>query len=524
MSLSGRVSWMVRLVNVVIAALAIVILGAVYWFAVRPMPKTSGELELAISGPAVVRRDARGVPHIEAGSWQDAMFLQGYVTAQDRLWQMDGLRRYGSGTLAEISGPGAVPLDELSRKQRMRAVAEADVQHLTPEERVIFVEYARGVNEFIDTHRGKYSLEFSLPGHVYDPKPWTLVDSAVVGLVLYRNLTDNAAFKYSKAEFMGMADTTKARLLFPALEGERETPGSNAWAVSGAHTASGKPLLANDPHLAFGIPPTWYLVHLRAPGLNVTGASLPGLPCVIVGHNEQIAWGVTNLETDSEDLYQEQLDERTGRYLFKGEVAQALLDRQIIGVKGAKSVQLDTWVTRHGPVVISQGGKSYSMRWTAQDGFAFPFLDLNRAGNWTQFRQAVGRFWGPPQNFIYADTSGNIGFQAGGRMPLVRAAVGDLPLDGASGDSEWNGYVPFEQMPSTYNPPAGVVATANQNPFPPNFPFPLAGRFEDKYRVEQIKQRLLAKPKLTADDMLAIQKDVYSAFNDFLGKQVIAAF
>ena len=183
------------------------------------MPKTSGQLQLPISGPAVVRRDARGIPHIGAANWQDAMFLQGYVTAQDRLWQMDGLRRYGSGTLAEISGPGAVPLDELSRKQRMRAVAEADVQHLTPEERVIFVEYARGVNEFIDTHRSNYSLEFSLPGHVYDPKPWTLVDSAVVGLVLYRNLTDNAAFKYSKAQFVGMADPARARLLFPALGG-----------------------------------------------------------------------------------------------------------------------------------------------------------------------------------------------------------------------------------------------------------------------------------------------------------------
>jgi len=517
-------SRLVRVINVSIAVLIVLIALAVYWYAIRPLPKTSGAMVAPIASPAVIKRDARGVPHIEASSWQDAIFLQGYATAQDRLWQMDSLRRFGAGELAEVFGQSALALDEHSRVMRLRAIAEGELQHLRPSDRAVFVEYARGVNYFIDTHRGDYSLEFSLPGHEYDPRPWILTDSLLIGLVMFRDLTDSSRFELNKGALLSRADPVKVRTLFPAVEGQSVNPGSNAWAVSGAHAADGHPMAANDPHLSYGIPGTWHLVHLKAPGLNVSGAALPGMPGVISGHNEQIAWGVTNLEVDVMDLYAEQMDERTGRYLFQGAVEQAQLDRQFIRVKDAKTTELNTWVTRHGPVIFHGNGKSYSMRWSATDGFGFPFFDLNRAQNWEQFRAALSVFWGPGQNFVYADRAGNIGYQATGRTPMRRDFSGDVPLDGSSGKFEWDGYIPFEQLPSIYNPGSGVVATANQSPFPPEFAYKMEGSFADPYRVKQIRALLSAKGKLTVTDMLAVQKDVYSAYDHFLARQAVAAF
>ncbi|MDQ2839763.1 MAG: penicillin acylase family protein [Acidobacteriota bacterium] len=517
-------SRLVRLVNVGIALLIVVVAFAVYWYAVRPLPQTSGELTAPVGGTATVERDARGVPHIQASSWQDAVFLQGFVTAQDRLWQMDVLRRFAAGELAEVFGPAAVAADQEARRLRMLAIAQAEAASLRASDRAVFVAYARGVNFFIDTHRNDYPLEFSLPGHAYDPRPWTVTDSLLIGLAMFRNLTDNWRFEFDKGGLIASSgDPAKVHTLFPAALGKYVSPGSNAWAVSGIHTVSGKPMAANDPHLEFGIPPTWHLVQLKAPGLDVSGAALPGIPCVITGHNRQIAWGLTNTQVDVMDLYAEQLNERTGQYVFKGQVEQAQLDRQMIGVRGAKPSELNTWVTRHGPVILQSGAKAYSLRWTAAEGFAFPFFDIDRAQNWQDFRAAVRDFWGPGQNFVYADRAGNIGYQATGKVPVRRGFDGDVPLDGSSGNFEWDGFIPFDQLPSFYNPTGGIVATANQNPFPPGYPYAVDGNFHNRYRIEQIRALLTAKPKLTVGDMLAIQKDVYSAYDSFLAREVVAA-
>jgi penicillin amidase len=516
-------SRLVRIVNISIAVIFVLFLATVYWFAIRPLPQTSGEITAPISAAATIQRDARGVPHIEAASWQDAIFLQGYATAQDRLWQMDGLRRYAAGDLAEIAGPAAVPLDQRARALRMREIAEADVARLSAEGRDIMVQYARGVNYFIDTHRGDYSLEFSIPFNSYDPRPWTLTDSMLVGLLMFRDMTDLLADDMARGAILNLAaDPVKFHTLFPAT-GISVTPGSNAWAVAGGHTAGGKPMVANDPHLRYTVPGTWHLVHLKAPGLNVSGAALPGVPCVITGHNENIAWGVTNLGADVLDVYSEQIDERSGRYLFKGKVEQATLDPQTITVKGGKPVQLNIWVTRHGPV-FNENGKTYSVRWSAAEGFGFPFLKLDQAKNWNEFRSALSSFWGPGQNFVYGDREGNIGYQATGAVPIRRNFDGNVPLDGASGQFEWGGYIPFDQLPNVYNPASGIVATANQNPFPNDYAYRVSGNFADTYRELQIRALLSAKSKLTVDDMLAIQKDVYSAYDFFLAKQVASSY
>lgn len=513
-----------RFINLSIAVLFILLLLAVYWLAWRPLPKVSGTVSAPVAAGATVRRDKLGIPHIEAASWQDAIFLQGFVTAQDRLWQMDGLRRFGAGELSEIVGPAALDTDKKARPLRMRTIAESYVRNLSPEDRAVLVEYARGVNYFIETQRGKYPLEFSIPGRSYDPRPWTPTDSLIVGLVMFRNLTTSWEEDFAKQQLLTLGGPAKVQYLIPKAAGQMENPGSNAWAVAGRLTTGGKPILANDTHLEYGIPATWHLVHLKAPGLNVSGAALPGVPCVLSGHNEQIAWGITNLEADFQDLYQEQIDLKTGRYLFAGKPEQAQLDRQFIGVLGAKPVQTDTWVTRHGPVILSEGGRTYSLRWTATDGFTFPFFDINRAHNWQEFRTAVSRFWGPPQNFIYADREGNIGYQATGKVPIRRNFYGDVPLDGSSGQFEWDGYIPFEQLPSVFNPPSGIAVSSNQNPFPSDYPFHTEGDYADKYRLQQIKALLKSRSRLKPEDMVVIQKDVYSAYDRFLAHTSVTAF
>lgn len=507
-----------------VAILILIAGAALYWYAVRPLPKVSGEMVAPISAVATIERDARGIPHIQAASWQDAMFLQGYATAQDRLWQMDSVRRFGAGELSEVFGRRMLVLDERSRKMRLCEIAERAVKQLYPQERAVLAAYARGVNYFITRHRGDYPLEFSLPGHSYDPRPWTLEDSMLVGLMMFRYLTDTSTFELEKGRLLARAkDIAKFRMLFPSIQGEYMSPGSNAWAVSGVHTTDGKPLAANDPHLGYRIPGTWHLVQLRAPGLDVSGAALPGLPCVITGHNAQIAWGVTNLEADVLDLYREQIDDRTGQYLYQGKLEQAQLDRSFIRIRGEGTVELDTWVTRHGPVIATEKGTSYSMRWSAADGLHFPFFALNRASNWRDFRNALQNYWGPAQNFVYADTAGNIGYQAAGHVPVRPGFDGDVPLDGASGKFEWRGYIPFEQLPSICNPISGIIASANQDPFPAGFAYRVDGNFADTYRVCQIRALLKAKQPLRVADMLAIQKDVYSAYDYFLARQVIAA-
>lgn len=517
----GRV---VKLINLSIAVLLLLLLIAAYWFAYRPLPETSGRITAPISIEATVRRDSLGVPHISAASWEDAIFLQGFVTAQDRLWQMDALRRLAAGELSEIVGPSALQLDREARRLRMRRMARDHYTRLPAPDRAVLAAYARGVNYFIETHRGRLPLEFTLLR--YDPRPWTIEDSLLCGLQMYRNLTTTWRQELQKSALLASGDPTKVNFLFSTRTGSEFQPGSNAWAISGQHTASGKPILANDPHLEWGIPSTWYQVHLQAPGLDVSGVSLPGVPCVIIGHNQRIAWGVTNLGYDVEDLYVERIDPRTGRYLFRGQLEQARSEAEWIAVKGQRPLEFRQWVTRHGPVIMSEGNRFFALRWTAAEpgSFQFPFLDLNRASNWAEFTAALARFPGPGQNFVYADVDGNIGYHATGQLPIRRNYDGDVPVDGSSGDYEWDGFIPFDQLPTFYNPPQGWIITANQNPFPDNYTYRVHGDFAPPYRSQEIRRLLTAHNGWKPGDMLAVEKDVYSPFLAHLARIVVAAY
>ncbi len=516
---------LLRAVNLSIAVLLIALLGAVYWFAWRPLPETSGEIAAPISAKAAIARDALGVPHIEAATWEDAVFLQGYATAQDRMWQMDALRRLAAGELAEVVGKAALESDQESRRLRLGQIADEAARLMPEADRAVIAAYARGVNYYLETHRGRLPLEFTLLN--YEPRPWRIRDSVLAGLQMFRTLTTSWKEEVAKMQMLEHGDSAKVNFLFPTRTGFDPQPGSNAWAVSGARSATGKPILANDPHLDFGIPSTWYLIHLKAPGLNVTGATLPGVPAVSSGHTENIAWGITNRGFAGPDLYEEKIDGKTGRYVYQDHLEQARVERDVVAVKGERSIETITYVTRHGPIFLADGSRQYALKWTAADAgaFQFPFLDINRARDWKEFTAALARFPGPGQNFVYADTAGNIGYHATGRNPIrPKGCGGDVPADGASGQCEWTGMIPFDELPNFYNPASGAVVTANQNPFPENYPYPVNGMFSTPDRAIEIRTLLDRRAKWEPKQMLEVQKDVYSAFLHFLAGQIVAAW
>lgn len=515
---------LLRAINLSIAVLLLAIVAAVYWYGWRPLPKTSGTLRAPISARATITRDQRGIPHISAGSWQDAIFLQGYAAAQDRLFQMDALRRLAAGQLAEVAGKSALDSDEDSHRWRMERIAEAQEHQLTPGSREFLAAYARGVNYFIETHRHSLPPEFAILH--YDPRPWSVRDSLLVILQMYRLLTGTWREEMSKYDMLVNGDQAKVDFLYPRRTGSEVQPGSNAWAVSGARSASGKPVLANDPHLDWNLPSEWLLVHLQAPDLDVAGAALPGVPGVIIGHNRRIAWGVTNLGFDVQDLFRERIDLQTGRYLYQGRIQQALLEHDAILVKGQAPEQFDMWITHHGPIFLTEGGASYAMQWmAASDGpLDIPLLQMDRAQDWDQFKTALAAFPGPAQNFVYADAGGNIGYHVAGRLPIRKDCPSDIPLDGTSDQCDWRGVIPFDELPQVYDPPSGMIVTANQNPFPADYSYQVDGRFGSNYRAKQIRARLESQPKWQAKDMLAVQKDVYSAFSHFLAGQILAAW
>lgn len=518
-------------VNVLLAIAFVAAAAGFYWFLYRALPKTSGTIETSVSQPVEVDRDGLGVPHIKARTLDDAWFVEGYTTAEDRMFQMDGLRRLAAGELSAIIGPSALETDRESRRYRLRRVAEQIYTDMAESDKSAMQAYARGVNAYIESHRGRYGIEFSLLG--YDPRPWSVIDSLLCGLHMFRTLTNDYKTKLAKEQMLRGGEPDKVNFLFPSrsgfefMPGGDEHPGSNAWAISGAHSATGKPLLSNDMHLEFSIPGVWHMEYLEAPGMKVAGVSLPGLPGILSGHNDRIAWGETNLGFDVEDLYIEKIDLRTGQYLFNGHIEQARQEREIIEVKGRAPEEATIWVTRHGPIFQIANGEVMALRWAATEPSAIAdvFLDIDRARNWDEFKHAIARFGGPGQNFVYADVDGNIGYHASGRLPIRRDYFGDVPVDGSSGKNEWDGFIPFEELPEAWNPKSGFVVSANQNPFPANYPYHVTGEFDSPYRSRQILNMLKAGgDKQKPEDSLRVQKDVYGGFNKFIAEQLVAAY
>ena len=509
----------------------------------------------------MIKRDARGVPFIQAATEAELYFAQGYATASDRLWQMDFLRRTARGELAEIFGAGAVETDKLHRIYGFRRVAEKLLEGASDETRAVLESYARGVNALIEERGAKNERTAKLPLEFqmlsYEPRPWTPIDSLALGKLFAENLSftidadllrallsdlprdkvatllpetspldlvqDKAereagrpkpeARKFSDTELAMFATVLKTmRRARAANSGDSEV-GSNSWVVSGDKTASRQPLLASDPHLPPTSPSIWHIVHLQTGDLRVAGVAVPGVPGVMIGHNDWIAWGITNLCPDVQDLYVEQFDGNSYKTPHGWRAAE--IHREEIAVRKSADVAItiDVKVTRHGPVIFENGSTALSVQWTALDTNIIDldaFLAVNRARNWDEFVTALSRYGGPPQNFTYADTSGHIGYHTAGCIPIRKTGDGSLPYDGTTDDGEWIGYVPLAELPHAFDPPSGVVVQANQRVVDLDYKHHLTHNWRVPYRARRIHELLQTKDKFTIDDFLAIQGDTYS--------------
>jgi penicillin G amidase len=587
------VSWIFALFVIFAAAIA-------WWFVCRPLPQLDGSIPVpGLQKEVTVDRDRWGVPHIRAASVEDVAEAQGYVMAQDRLWQMDLLRRVARGQLSEILGERTIRIDKDFRTLGIGRAADREATTLEPETGKILEAYARGVNQFIGQHESNLPLEFSLLR--YKPQPWKAADTLAISGYMYRVLTDTRERKLNRARVTALAGPDRAKDLFSSespmdhfvvgdpnvlndgsqrsatdpddddeddkqpdriikadllgptkgiaspdsrsdltsalaesveeflaksREDIRQGLGSNNWVVSGAHTATGKPLLANDTHLELTIPSIWYEVHVTASGWNVKGFTLPGAPMIIIGHNERIAWGFTNNQADVQDLYIETLNPASpGEYRVKGSWVKAQIIDETIHVKGRPDEHLPVTITRHGPIVHQEGDKGYAMRWTATEpgGLANSYNWLGKARNWKEFRDAMKRVWGPAQNAVYADVEGNIGYIMAARVPIRKKGHGEVPVPGDTDDYEWTGYIPFDQLPQALNPETGLIATANARVVGPNYKPYLTDRWDDPYRTARIYDLLHDRHDLGTEDMLKVQTDTYSYPHAFLAEQLLAA-
>jgi penicillin amidase len=305
--------------------------------------------------------------------------------------------------------------------------------------------------------------------------------------------------------------------------------GSNNWVVSGAHTQSGKPLLANDPHLDYSVPSVSYMIHLKAPGLNVSGISLPGMPLVAVGHNQRIAWGMTNTGPDVQDLYVESFDSAApNKYLHNGAWVDAEVRDEVIKVRRKRDYRLTVRVTRHGPIISHAGNRDLALRWTALEPHTLSALingasKISLAQNWEQFTAALRDFTGPMQNFVYADMDGNIGYYAAGWVPIRKQGTGAVPMPGSKDDYDWMGYIPFEDLPHSYNPASGIIATANGRVVPDDYPYFITSHWDAPFRTARIFQLLRAGKNFTVDDMLRIQTDILTLEDKWLAEQLLQA-
>jgi penicillin amidase len=497
-------------INVLIAVAIAALLGGVYWFAWRPLPTASGTIAAPIGKPVSVERDALGVPHIRAESADDLYFAQGFVTAQDRFWQMESFRRLAAGELSEVAGAVALESDREFRRLRVSRLAQQRARTVAGEDRAVMAAYARGVNHYLDTHADRLPLEFTLLA--YKPSPWRIEDTMLVGLMMEQTLSNTYKHDLTREAMYAKGDAAKIAQLFPDRTGSEHQPGSNAWAISGAHTGSGKAALANDMHIGWSLPGVWYMTHLQGPGVNVTGVAIPGVPAIVAGRNEFISWGITNLAFDVQDLYIPASN-------------QALLERDRIPVKGRPAGEpFEQFVNAHGPLFAGPTGKPVALRWVAAENvpFRIGLVKLNRAHNWQEFRAALREYPGAGANVAYADKEGNIGLQVTGTLPIRKDCNGQRISP--AGTCEWQGFIPFDELPSFYNPAGGRIVSGNQNPFPENYPYSVGGNFAPHYRANRIRDELTRREKWTPDEMLKLQADIYSPFSHFVSRQILTAW
>jgi penicillin amidase len=599
------------------------------------LPQIDGTLSVfGLAAPVTIVRDAHGVPHIHAHSMNDLVFAQGYVTAQDRLWQMDMLRRYAAGRLAEVFGRSRLQQDRLQRTLQIRAAADRAYAVLPDDQKHWLEVYARGVNASIADQHDHLPVEFRLLG--YTPAAWSPRDSILVGLTMFQQLTHGFPNKLGREALAAKLSPEMIADLYPTGSWRDHPPteptldltapqtdipdipldesqtrlnhppsaspfspadladlratlalssnscdtcraGSNGWAVSGSRTASGKPLLSNDMHFRPSLPGIWYEADLQADvpapltPFHAVGVTLPGTPFIIVGHNDHVAWGFTNLGADVQDLFIEHTRGTPSGAEYQepgGAWRPVRYQSEVIHVRGGADVTLDVPLTHHGnidtPIISSlypNERRTLSLAWTIYDpaNVSSPFFAVNLATDWNSILSAFSTWGGPAMNMMYADDQGHIGYHALGRIPVRGDAANPtqlaaVPVDTAAPDEathEWVGYIPFDQLPQAYDPPGGVLATANSRVTLDSYRFPITLDWMSPYRTERIYKVLEASPQrgsdahepgtvpmavptaeasaggtlapvhpLTPADMLALQNDVFSELDQVIAQRL----
>lgn len=544
--------WLFTIVGV--GVIATLILVNVYIGKSKPV--IEGELHASfLDEDVTVVRDEQGVPHITAETDADLYRAQGYVQAQDRLFQMDMARRQASGRLSEVVGDAAIDTDKHFRTFSLRVAGEESYKEYSDEAVDVVNWYTEGVNAFIGEAKrgGSLSYEFQILG--YTPEAWTPVDSVTIGKYMAYDLGGNWDALAIRHWALNNFEEEKAKELFieyPAnapsiiaanlanpvkVAGQydpdllpHEFNGSNNWVVSGDKTASGLPILADDPHLGLDTPSIWYQMHLKSAEQNVSGVIFAGVPGIILGHNENVAWGVTNVGPDVQDLYIEKPnpDDPT-QFLYDGEWEQAEVREETIGVKGGEDVPFEVIVTRHGPIMSEilydeeDPGAQFSMHWTALE----PTLELeavlkmNKAYDWETFEKALEDFHAPAQNFVFAAKDGTIAYKANGRIPIRKKGDGQLPVPGDSSEYGWEGYIPFEELPSVINPEEGFIATANNEVIDDSYPYHITKMWAQPYRYERIAEVLSEGDNFTPEDMMNLQMDQKNLYaGEFLEQMI----
>jgi penicillin amidase len=565
--------WPRILLGCVLGLVLVLLLAAgagVLWLrsaAKAALPILDGDLHLAgLSAPVMVRRDAHGVPHIYASTQDDLFFAQGYVTAQDRLWQMDVLRRSANGDLAEVLGNSLVRHDLAQRVFQFRNTAQRIYANLAAADRARLDAYARGVNLFIAQHGDALPPEFMLLR--YRPKPWSGADSLSIGVAMMaQTLDDHWDVKLAREQIAAklhnskleadlypvgswrdhpptgqVVDLTQPHPIPPSHDEEEDddrtqtravpledihllrallgrtacvdcAPGSNEWVIAGRHTASGKPLLSNDMHLELSEPNIWYMADLYAPGFHAAGVTLVGVPFVVAGHNDHVAWGYTALYADVQDVYVEKLDGKGNYQASDGSWKPLAVDHEVIHVRGGKDVTVDLQSTAHGPLMnplFTKETRPMALKWTLYDATlnALPIFQLDTAASCADATAALSTWNSPTLNVVYSDDQGHIAYHAVGRIPLRPMGLAGVPIQDAA--REWQGYIPFESLPNAFDPPSGFLATANSRVTTDNSPNMLTLEWADPYRAERIYKALQGRDQLLPQDMLTVQTDIYS--------------
>jgi penicillin G amidase len=555
--------------------------GGAWWWARQSLPPLDGEYRVpGLFGPVEIIFDQYAVPHVYANGPEDAWAAAGMLHARDRLWQMELYRRAANGRLSQVLGERTLPIDKRLLTLGLRRAAEAEWDAAPPAVRTALTRYAEGVNAQIALAVGRAKpLEFQLLR--FDPAPWTPVDSLVIGRLLAWRLAENHRSELVRAALASRFGAAEAQRLAGAYPANAPTvlsrppappaaqltgasspasppapslatnsrsraqkaewprglewldPGarrglSNNFVVSGTRTASGRPLLANDPHLQIEFPSVWYEMHLVAAGLDVMGVTIPGTPFVIIGHNARVAWGVTNTGADVQDLYIERIDLARRRYFSRGQWLPVEVTAAEIPVRGRAAEPFEVWRTHHGavfaelgldwnepPAWLTRGAertgerRAFALRWDIAGEMAGAFEAINRAANWAEFTAAVERFSAPSQNFVFADVEGNIGYAMSGVLPLRAGASGMTPLDGEKGEGEWVGRVNPATLPRAFNPGSGYITSSN-NEIDRQWNGMITRDWAAPFRARRLHQVLTSMPKIGVSNATQLQNDMVS--------------